>query len=67
MSLDLLITSDSIIKEEWAKRLTLLPKPSAVEISLLNIVTEGGNVPEVETHHYERRKRYERWLTEGSA
>ncbi|KAL5327987.1 hypothetical protein ACEPPN_005693 [Leptodophora sp. 'Broadleaf-Isolate-01'] len=60
-------TSNGTIKEEWAERLTLLPKPSSVEISLLKNTAEGGNVPDVEAYHSERRKRYDRWIKEGSA
>ncbi|KAL2073076.1 hypothetical protein VTL71DRAFT_10400 [Oculimacula yallundae] len=64
---NLAYTTDGKVKPGWAEKLTLLPKPSSVETSLLQAINDGGTVLDIESYHHERRKRYEGWLNGKSA
>jgi hypothetical protein len=53
-------TSEGTIKEKWAKRMTLLPKPGIAE----TVYLERG-LNNLESHHWSRNYRYKTWFSEG--
>jgi hypothetical protein len=62
---DQVYTSEGTIKENWAKRMTLLPKPSGAETFYLESRLGGSGGNDSAYHHWWRNHRYTTWFNEG--
>lgn len=55
-------TSEGTIKENWARALTLLPKPSSSEIRFLGSSLGVRHEDDIVLHHWLRHDRYRNWM-----
>ena len=60
-------TSEGTIKENWARSLTSLPKPSSSEIRFLGSSFEVGDSDDIVLHHWLRHDRYRDWMLDENS